>query len=158
MTDPNKGPGIGVGQVFLEAASFSHRSDFLSLPVKTKPDIGDVAVEVQVGMSADEKAGLVRIRVATKDEGDPVYRVSIQMAASFQQNPGEENMPLPDFLNGPAIAFLYPFVREAFANLTGRGRFGPVWLNPFNVQQASQALVTQYAASKRPTEDSAKQD
>ena len=49
-------------------------------------------------------------------------------------------MPLRDFLAGPAVALLYPFVREAFANLTLRGRFGPVWLNPFNVRAMAEGL------------------
>jgi preprotein translocase subunit SecB len=32
------------------------------------------------------------------------------------------------------ITMLVPFAREALANITGRGRFGPVMLNPLNVR------------------------
>lgn len=148
MTDTAKQPGISVAQVFLEAATFAHRDDALALPAETKPDLGDLQVELEIGIMPDEQAGVVRIRVATDESRNPLYRVSVKMAGLFQVQPGQANMPLPDFLNGPALAFMYPFVREAFANITGRGRFGPVWLNPFNVHQAGADLASRYAAAK----------
>jgi hypothetical protein len=36
-------------------------------------------------------------------------------------------------ING-GVSMVFPFVREAIANLTMRGRFGPVWIDPLNVQ------------------------
>ena len=68
MTDPRKEPGIAIGQVFLEETAFSHRKDALALPPSTKPEIGDVGVEIQAGVSPDGKMGIVRVRVTTKDE------------------------------------------------------------------------------------------
>jgi preprotein translocase subunit SecB len=41
---------------------------------------------------------------------------------------------------------LYPFLREAVANLTGRGRFGPVWLNPFNFMLLAQEVANEGTA------------
>lgn len=148
MTDAQKEPGISVAQVFLEAATFAHRGDFLALPLTTKPEIGDLQVVIEAGLRRDKKAGVVRIKVSTQEERDPIYRVAVTMTALFEEQPGKANMPLDEFVHGPAIAFLYPFVREAFANLTARGRFGPVWLNPFNVQAASQTLRASYAESE----------
>jgi preprotein translocase subunit SecB len=51
-------------------------------------------------------------------------------------------------------AMLYPFIREVVANLTIRGRFGPVWLNPFNLRGAIQAAVQQQNAAKEGEKES----
>lgn len=150
VTDPQKQPGIAVGQVFLEEATFSHRPDALALPPSTRPQVGEVGVEIQAGIRPDGKAGLLRVRVATKDDAEPLYRVSLVMVGLFEEQPELSNMPLQDFLNGPAISFMYPFVREAFASLTGRGRFGPVWLNPFNAHAAGVALAEASTKTKEP--------
>jgi hypothetical protein len=42
-------------------------------------------------------------------------------------------MPLDRYFTTSGAALLYPFVRQVVADLTWRGRFGPVWLNPMNV-------------------------
>ena len=52
------------------------------------------------------------------------------MIGLFEQQNGFENLPMADFLGDSAPALLFPFLREAFANITTRGRFGPVWLQP----------------------------
>ena len=45
---------------------------------------------------------------------------------------------LPRRLSAPSL--LFPFLREAFASITSRGRFGPVWLNPINTRTFSEAF------------------
>jgi len=52
------------------------------------------------------------------------------MVALVRRLPGEGNLSVRDFvLSAASVSLLYPFVREAFAAVTLRGRFGPVWLN-----------------------------
>jgi preprotein translocase subunit SecB len=50
--------------------------------------------------------------------------------------------PLPnnylDVIAGTGGTILLPFLREVIANFTGRGRFGPVWVNPINFRAALQ--------------------
>jgi len=60
------------------------------------------------------------------------------MVGLVDREPGAENMSIATYLTGPATATLFPFVREALANITGRGRFGPVWLKPFNLNAVQQ--------------------
>ena len=55
------------------------------------------------------------------------------MSALVEQIGGHENFELEAYLKSNGWALLFPFVREALANLTGRGRFGPIWMNPVNV-------------------------
>jgi preprotein translocase subunit SecB len=140
VTDPNADPGIVVAQVYLEEASFAHRPDAMTLPADTKPEVTGLNLEIQVSIQKDQRAGFIRIRMATPEEPALLYRVSLSMIGLFTQQPGRENMAIADFLKGPAVPFMFPFLREAFANLTWRGRFGPLWINPFNTTEVSRGL------------------
>lgn len=130
--DPTQQPGITIAQVFLERAEFSHREDVLSLPAST-PFRPDLAVRFEGGVAPDEKSGFVRVTVQTKAEERPLYNIAVSLIALFQREEKRENLPLKDYVRGAAPAMLYPFVREAVAGITWRGRFGPVWLAPFNI-------------------------
>ena len=140
MTDPSRPPGIAISQVFLEEASFSHRADALALPLDTKPELGDIEITVEAGLRPDKKAGLLRLSAATRPEAAPLYSVRVRMAGLFEQQGGSENLSMVDFLGDSARALLFPFLREAFANITSRGRFGPVWLNPINTRAFSEGF------------------
>lgn len=133
--DESKQPGIQIAQIFLERATFSHRDDALALP-PTTPFQPEVVVNLQGGVSPDEKAAFVRITVHTKPEDRPLYNFTVAMVALVQAVAGQENLSLREYVEGGAPAMLYPFVREAVASLTWRGRFGPVWLAPFNIGAA----------------------
>jgi len=52
------------------------------------------------------------------------------------------NMPLDRYFTTSGAALLYPFVRQVVADLTSRGRFGPVWLNPMNVTAVPLSVMT----------------
>lgn len=130
--DPTQQPGITFAQIFLERAQFSHRDDVLLLPATT-PFQPTLAVRFEGGVAPDEKSGFVRITVQTSEKDRPLYNIDLSMIALFQREEKRENLPLKDYVRGAAPVMLYPFVREAVAGLTWRGRFGPVWLAPFNV-------------------------
>jgi preprotein translocase subunit SecB len=131
--DRTKPPGIQIGQIFLEHVQFSHREDFLSLPPSTSVVVGNVNVQVETGLSPDAKTGLVRVQVWTVPENKPIYNFQVSMTALVAVDQAAPNMPLNTYLAGPGAALLYPFVRQVVADLTWRGRFGPVWLSPTNV-------------------------
>jgi preprotein translocase subunit SecB len=137
MTDAAKAPGIRIAQIFLEQMRFAHRPDALTLPPTTRADVGDVEVYIEAGIHPDGKRGLARLRVSTEPVNKPIYDVSVTVAGLFAVSEAEPNMPLADFMYDAAPALLYPFAREAFANVTMRGRFGPVWLNPINARVMS---------------------
>src|SRR6266496_890741 len=131
--DRTKPPGIQIGQIFLEQAQFSHREDFLSLPVQTPAAVGNVNMQLETGLSPDAKTGLVRVQVWTIPENKPIYNFRVSMTALVAVDQAAPNMPLSTYLAGPGAALLYPFVRQVVADLTWRGRFGPIWLSPTNV-------------------------
>lgn len=131
--DKAKQPGLLLSQVFLESASFRHRSDFLSLPAHPAPGEIQVVLEAQYMIAADKRAGVIRMVIKTDTENDPHYEFEVIVAATISVEEGAENMTVEEYAQGgSARALLYPFAREAVANLTGRGRFGPIWLHPFN--------------------------
>jgi preprotein translocase subunit SecB len=123
--------GLALAQVFLESAHFSHRSDALGLPVETKPEIGQVEIEVTRGQSTDGRQGLIRITAKTNPSVNPLYNVEVTITGFIVQQAESPLVPLQEFLGSLAATNLvFPFVREVFGNLTSRGRFGPVWLSP----------------------------
>jgi preprotein translocase subunit SecB/DNA-binding transcriptional regulator YiaG len=131
-----KQPGLAIHQVVLEAARFSHRADYLQHSATTP--IKDLALETQfaLGLSRDHSKGALRLAVRTKDDAKPLYSFELSMVALVEVQAGQANMPLERYAAVSGMSLLYPFLREAVANLTQRGRFGPVWLQPLNVAAA----------------------
>ncbi len=92
-----------------------------------------MVLEAQYMIAGDRRAGVVRMVVKTDNDANPHYEFDVIVAATISVEDGAENMSIEEYaLGGSGRALLYPFAREAVANLTGRGRFGPLWLHPFN--------------------------
>lgn len=130
--DQSKQPGIQIAQIFLERAAFAHREDFLEFPPDS-PVSPNVECALQSGLSPDRTKGIVRVRVRTLSEEPSLYQVELLMSALVEKIDGQENFEMESYLKLNGWALLFPFVRETLANLTGRGRFGPIWMNPVNV-------------------------
>lgn len=157
--DPTKPAGIRFDQVFLRTAHFSHREDALMLPPAT-PHPPDQRVNLRVNFYEGVKgpsAG-VGLTVST-DPNDTrlLYQFEVEMIALASQEPGQENMPPAEYVQGPALMSLVPFLREAIANLTLRGRFGPIWLSPINIQQFLLEQSAKIADSRSQSADEAAQ-
>src|SRR5438105_4887005 len=130
--DEKKQPGIRIGHVFLMKAVFEHRGDFLSLPANHPVEV-PITIHTAHGISEDGKSGFIGLGVQTDNEAKPIYRFQVEMGALIEVDPDAPNMPLEQYMNRQGIAMAFPFLREAVANITGRGRFGPVWLHPINL-------------------------
>ncbi len=130
--DETKQPGILIGQIYVERAEFSHRDDALNLPPNTQHQ-PKLQVGFQGGVAPNEKTGFVRISVRTQADDKPLYNIALTMIALLVVDEKRKNLPLKDYVRSAAPVMLYPFVREAVAGLTWRGRFGPIWMNPFNL-------------------------
>jgi len=134
--DRAKPPGLSIGQILLERVMFEHRADYLKhqpgTPIKDLP----VALKFRLGLTPDGTKGVLKLTVKTKGEAKPLYRFELSMVALVEVQAGQANMPLEQYAAVSGMSLLYPFLREAVANLTQRGRFGPVWLEPLNVAAA----------------------
>jgi hypothetical protein len=130
--DPNKAPGIRIEQIFLERAEFSHRDDYLSLGPGTVLGNPTASLNFSSGLAPDRKRGLVRLQVSTEPDEKPLYNLNIVMVALFQVDESQENMGMDQYIRASGPALLYTFIRQMVADVTGRARFGPLWLNPVN--------------------------
>ena len=115
--------------------------------------VGTINVEVKSGVSQDGKNGLVRLRVRTIPENRPYYNFDIAMVGLVTVDQAAPNMPLDRYVATAGSALLYPFMRQVVADLTLKGRFGAVWLNPINLTAKSpgDALPKQLRRRPRPT-------
>lgn len=152
-TDAAGGIGLSIGQIVLEHAHFAHRADYLAQPPTALAD-GGLATDVQVRLfegtlgSGEEDLGRViagvSVRVLTKDTNPPpLYTFDVAMTALVIADTPEPTLPPLDFVGQAGFATLFPFLREAVANLTMRGRFGPIWLRPTNIQSTVAGAIAE---------------
>lgn len=136
--DESRQPGLQFDQIFLMSAHFEHRPDALSLPPNT-PIETRVKVDITAGQSEDKSRGLLTVSVSTVDESErgSLYRFQVTMGALVSVDAAAPNLEIDKYLGSQGPASMFPFLREAVANLTGRGRFGPVWLRPLNLKVPS---------------------
>ena len=133
--DPKRQPGVQFGQIYFSEVQFSHRRDAMKLPQATPVDLDSVRLEARIAEQADHKVSILTLRVSTDPKnGKALYHFAVEMVATVSVTEGEESLPPAAYLRTAGPATLYPFLREVVANLTMRGRFGPVWLKPFNFQ------------------------
>jgi preprotein translocase subunit SecB len=131
MIDPEKQPGVRIAQIFLERANFEHRPDFLEFPPSTAVET-EVDLTLNSGLSPDGTKGRIQITVSSKDASEPLYQFSFLLTALVEAEEEGANFPLTDYVRVNGLVMLYPFLRELVANVTSRGRFGPLYLNPVN--------------------------
>ncbi len=145
--DETKQPGLQIAQIFLSAAHLEHRHDALSLPLSTRIEAA-IKVNATASVQEDGSQGLLVMSVATDDEKDPLYRFRVEMTALIAVDRSEPNLTVREYLIKQGPAMMYPFLREAVANLTGRGRFGPMWLRPLNLTAPSESVAMAGQAEK----------
>jgi protein-export chaperone SecB len=136
---------IQIGQIFVSELSFSHRGQPQQMPTNTPIGELPLALEVSIATDGDGKKAFVVLRVMTRDDEDPIYRFSVTMMGIIWMT-GEQTLdddPFKRYLYQGAPATMYPFMRECIANLTSRGRFGPVWVKPMNFEIIGEKLLQQ---------------
>jgi preprotein translocase subunit SecB len=131
--DESSQPGLKIGQVFLAQAQFEHREDALTVSPKTAVELS-IEIGVQTRVTDDGKRGVIVLSAAT-DSDDQLYRFRVEMAGLVSADESSPNLEVRDYLAQQASAMMFPFLREAVASITGRGRFGPIVINPINLTQ-----------------------
>lgn len=131
MTNPRATPGVEIAQIFLEKVEFSHRPDWLMLPHNTPAVVGQVDVKLEVATNESGDQGMVRIEVSTKAENNPMYSFLVGYIAIVTKPDMKAGLELAKYLQHSGPLLLYPFLRQTVADLTLKGRFGPIWLSPF---------------------------
>lgn len=126
-------------QIYLVTAMFAHRGNQLLRPPATPLTPQKLGVSIELDQLNDGAAAQVRVMVSTDPaDGDEhaLYDYAVEMAGIVE---GVNKTRFPDPMLVEVVAtMVFPFIREAVANITTRGRFGTVWLNPFDVHSALQ--------------------
>lgn len=148
--DPKKESGIRIAQIFLDSVHFEHHPEALKYPPTTP--VEDLGIEVQFMLrgEADGKTAAIKIQVRTTNDEESLYRFTVELVAIAIVVEGRENLSPLEYLKRSGPTTVYPFVREAVANVTGRGRFGPIYLSPLNVrltEEPSDGAVASVALS-----------
>lgn len=83
----------------------------------------------------DEHHGDVQLTVSIEPDRDAnqPYRVSVTYLGRFRFGKLPDGLTREAFLTKNAAAIMFPYVREAVADLTVRGTFGAIHLPPVNV-------------------------
>jgi preprotein translocase subunit SecB len=139
--DETKQPDLRIAQIFLATAHFEHRADALKLPASTKEPI---TYNVSVTGARDEegKSGLITVAIRTTDD-ESLYRFHVEMTGIVERETETPNLSIEEYITKQGAGMMFPFLREAVASLTSRGRFGPIWIKPFNfraLERENQAM------------------
>ena len=110
------------------------------LPENAAPKITGFDTEVSLKEMGDR--GICQVMLSTHPGSS--YELKLGMTALVRVIPGQENMTIREYLaSGNCVAALFPFLREAIANITGRGRLGPVFLDPINIREFAKQIQAQ---------------
>lgn len=133
------------GLVLLDA-SFRHTVDPFSSDAEGPNPEAEVPMEISLLRGEGPNAYAVVLRVNV--EAPPSrYAVSVAYAAFLTFDLEGEASP-HDFDNrvmATGASMLMPYCRELISNLTGRAKFGPVWIGPTNIN----SLIAQSENSER---------
>jgi len=147
--DESKQPGIQIDQIFLHEAHFTHGANALALPPTHR--IENLAVQLQTKFAGKPggRGALVGVRVHTSDP-NAVYQIAVEILMAVSAVPGEENLDPLEYVQKFGPATLFPFLREAVATITQKGRFGALWLKPFNFVAAATTVLKAQSANALP--------
>lgn len=131
--DESRQPGVEFEQIFVNRAHFSHR--FPPGVRREQPATGDLQLEASISEREDRKAAILLVRLTTNPSDTKAnYDIDVEMGAIARVSEGQENLPPAEYLQNLGVPMMFPFLREFIANLTMRGRSGPVWLKPVNLR------------------------
>lgn len=92
---------------------------------------------------------VLTVGVSAKLNERTFFMVEVQQAGLFRiQNVPDDHMPGLLGIHCPNI--LFPYAREAIADLIGKGGFQPLHLNPINFEALFQASMAEQEAQARP--------
>lgn len=92
-------------------------------------------VNVQGGVGT--RGELLELKLDLTIEPDPAHipiKVRVVYSAFYNRSPKVSDEDAIGFLHGAGVRILFPYIREAVSSLTSRGIFGPVWLDPMDIQ------------------------
>jgi hypothetical protein len=147
MMGETKPPALTFSQIFLVAAEFRHREDYLMTPPETRAAMGATVQARTLVFNKGDAVGVSLRTFTDPADTDALYQYSIEIMAIIEKPASEERLPPLDEITALGATAVFPFLREALANLTMRGRFGPLWIHPFDIRAALKNAETESATA-----------
>lgn len=123
--------------VFLLDSSFRHVLDpFGAVPTPAAMESkGGVSIEVVLLGVEEPNQFIVQLQVKVESpDASPQARYAVTTTHAVMLRVDPEGRALPDNIHDQVIVLGatigFPYAREVVSTLTGRGRFGPIWLSP----------------------------
>jgi preprotein translocase subunit SecB len=138
---------VQLSSVVLVEVSFAHRNDPLSMLPNTP--LPTTQITINVSNTAFNENGAMGLRLSlSSDTSDTaaLYDFRLTMAALLIRTETTPAEWTERQFAEIGVTMLVPFVREALASVTGRGRFGPVLLNPLNIRALFETIDEQNRA------------
>jgi preprotein translocase subunit SecB len=134
--DMSKQPGINILAIILLKESFYR--------VKAMPKAVDVNIEFnsvhEKVADSDNTQLIIKTKLVgksseiIKETNDNIaYVLEFDYVGVFTILPGEENMPMDEFIINNAAAIMIPYIREHISSITQKASIGTIYLKPINV-------------------------
>lgn len=129
--DKNRQPGIDFERIILEKVNLELNPNY----IQTNEDMV-VDLYVNVARKLDKSQRLLKLNLEVsffKETENPPLRASVLAAGYFSVKKDEDFEKLKEFSQIQAPAIVFPFVREALANLTMKTGYPPLLIPPMNL-------------------------
>src|SRR5687767_10083996 len=122
---------IGLNGIVLVDTNFSHVGDVIGPPVTAIHPTTTVPMQVSM-LKHESQSGAFAVKLRVNFESQ-LYSASVTYAVMLQvEFDGDAPADLEKRVMVTGATMAFPYCREMLSSLTGKGRFGPVWLNPTN--------------------------
>lgn len=129
MSKQLKAPRFTIKALRIASVSFSINKKFK--PKKNENVAFNTTVSVRPDYDSKQKRLLVKLTVACTMGNIPFFfNVASEGVFALEGKPSDAHVKTVGAINGPAIMF--PYVREAVADLSRRAGYTPLHLNPVN--------------------------
>jgi preprotein translocase subunit SecB len=138
---------LALAGIILEEMKFGHVGNFLARVPQATPAQQPALIQVEILKGAEPDRAAVRLRVSSQPD-HPDYSFALSYLVLFQLS-GDPIADLDQRLAATGAMMLVPYVRELLSNVSGRGRFGAVWMHPIDVSSLIPQQVKQRAVGAR---------
>ena len=142
---------FAIQKIYLKDVSFESPTTPQVFTQKWEPDVNLEINTSSKGIAEDVFEVVLRLTVTVKLAGEIAYLAEIQQAGIFTLKGLPENA-LPQILGAACPNILFPFGREAVAELVSKGGFPQLILSPVNFDAIFAQHQAQQAQAQQETE------
>lgn len=137
--------GVRLSGIALRHLSYEETAP-IPVPPDEPPRETDLALDAEIALLSRNRAQLTYSLVVTPDPAWRPIKVTARVSGLFEAGPEISVKELVAFANDAGGRILFPYAREVVSAVTGRGVFGPVFLDPMALQPVVTAQeVEQFA-------------